>query len=69
MAVKMLDYAKRLKAMAHLGLTYANNEYDQERYRELEQISLEMMQQVSGQSLEKNYCFFRHRKRIYYAKN
>ena len=58
MSAKMFDYAKRLKAMAHLGLTYANNEYDQERYRELEQISLEMMQQVSGQPLEKISAYF-----------
>ncbi len=58
MADKILDYAKRLKAMAHLGLTYANNEYDLERYRELEQISLEMMQEVSGDPPEKITNYF-----------
>lgn len=37
----LLNIAKRIKSMSHLGLTYANNEYDTERYKELEQLSLE----------------------------
>ncbi|ETZ21345.1 NUDIX hydrolase [Pedobacter sp. V48] len=48
MSSLILNYAKRLKSIAHLGLTYANNEYDIERYRELEQISLEMMNMATG---------------------
>jgi len=48
----LLNYTKRLKAMAHLGLTYATNEYDMERYKELEQISLEMMHEVTAAPLE-----------------
>ncbi len=48
--------------MAHLGLTYANNEYDRERYHELEQISLEMMQQVSGQPLAEITAYFNTKK-------
>ena len=62
MTSSILDYAKRLKAMAHLGLTYANNEYDMERYHELEQISLEMMQQVSGQPLTEITAYFSTKK-------
>ncbi|WP_299288672.1 NUDIX hydrolase [uncultured Mucilaginibacter sp.] len=62
MTSSTLDYAKRLKAMAHLGLTYANNEYDRERYHELEQISLEMMQQVSGQPLAEISAYFNTKK-------
>lgn len=58
MSAKILDYAKRLKAMAHLGLTYAKDEYDLERYRELEQISLEIMQEISGDPLEKITDYF-----------
>lgn len=54
----ILNYAKRLKAMAHLGLTYSKNEYDMERYHELEQISLEMMQMVTGESLEVLSVYF-----------
>ena len=58
MSAKILDYAKRLKAMAHLGLTYAKDEYDLERYRELEQISLEMIQEISADPLEKITGYF-----------
>jgi len=48
MSSMILNYAKRLRSIAHLGLTYANNEYDTDRYRELEQISLEMMNMATG---------------------
>lgn len=54
----LLNYAKRLKSIAHLGLTYANNEYDEERYRELEQISLEMMTMVTDIPLEQLSLYF-----------
>lgn len=47
-AVEILALAKRLKAMSHLGLTYATDEYDIERYKELEDISLELIQAVTG---------------------
>lgn len=40
-STKLLNLAKRLKTMSHLGLTYATNEYEIARYEELEQISLE----------------------------
>lgn len=62
MGSSILDYAKRLKAMAHLGLTYANNAYDLERYQELEQISLELMQQISGQPLAEISAYFSTKK-------
>ncbi|MDN5284665.1 MAG: hydrolase [Mucilaginibacter sp.] len=58
----ILNYAKRLRAMAHLGLTYANNEYDTERYHELEQIGLEMMQLLTGQPLEALSVYFNSNK-------
>lgn len=58
MSARILEYAKRLKAMAHLGLTYAKDEYDLERYRELEQISLEMMQEILADPLEKITDYF-----------
>ena len=58
MSAKILDYAKRLKAMAHLGLTYSKDNYDLERYRELEQISLEMMQEILDDPLEKITNYF-----------
>jgi len=58
----ILDYAKRLKAMSHLGLTYANNEYDAERYKELENISLEMMHMITGHPMEALSVYFQEKR-------
>ncbi len=58
----ILNYAKRIKTMAHLGLTYASNEYEIERYKELEQISLEMMSGVTGAPMEKLSIYFESKK-------
>lgn len=58
----ILSYARRLKTMAHLGLTYAGNEYEVERYKELEQISLEIMNGLTGQPLEMLYVYFESKK-------
>jgi len=61
-SIAILNYAKRLKTIAHLGLTYSSNEYDLERYQELEQISLEMMAMVTGQPLEILSTYFQSKK-------
>lgn len=61
-SITLLNYAKRLKAMAHLGLTYASDEYDIERYHELEQISLEMMEELTQQPLETLALYFNDKK-------
>jgi ADP-ribose pyrophosphatase YjhB (NUDIX family) len=58
MSTNFLNIAKRLKTMAHLGLTYANNEYDLERYKELEQLSLEMMNELTEHPLEVLSIYF-----------
>ncbi|MGI4022514.1 MAG: NUDIX hydrolase N-terminal domain-containing protein [Janthinobacterium lividum] len=58
----ILNYAKRLKTMAHLGLTYASNAYEVERYQELEQISLEIMNGLTGQPLETLSVYFESKK-------
>jgi ADP-ribose pyrophosphatase YjhB (NUDIX family) len=62
MSSLILDYAKRLKTMSHLGLTYANNEYDLARYQELKQISLEMMNLVTPFPLEILSVYFHNKK-------
>ncbi len=61
-ATEILNYAKRLKTMAHLGLTYASNDYETERYKELEQISLELMNGITGQPLEMLSAYFDQKK-------
>ena len=43
-----IQLINRLKAIANMGLLYATNEYDKERYLELESISLQLLEQASG---------------------
>ena len=46
-----LGWAKRLKAIAQTGLTYAKDQYDIERYESVRQIAAEMMAaEFSGMS-------------------
>jgi ADP-ribose pyrophosphatase YjhB (NUDIX family) len=54
----LLDYAKRLKNIAHLGLTYSLSEYDTERYTELNAIALELMALATRQPLDKLVNYF-----------
>jgi hypothetical protein len=37
-----LRWARKLQALAQTGLTYAENPYDKERYRQLESIAAEI---------------------------
>ena len=43
-----LDWAKRLLAIAQTGLTYAQSEYDVDRYTAVRQIACEMMAPYAG---------------------
>lgn len=58
MAPTLLDYAKRLKTISHLGLTYSLSEYDTERYTELHTISLELMALATQQPVHKLATYF-----------
>lgn len=49
---ELLDEIKRLKAIADVGLLYCSDEYDKERYLELKDISLRLLNKISGQSIE-----------------
>lgn len=51
-SIKLLDEIKRLKAIADIGLFYCKNEYDKERYAELQDISLSLLKKVSGHSID-----------------
>jgi hypothetical protein len=51
-SIELLDEIKRLKAIADVGLLYAKNEYDKERYTELQDISFGLLSKVSGHSVE-----------------
>lgn len=48
----LLDEIKRLKAIADIGLLYCKNEYDKDRYLELQDISFRLLNKISGHSIE-----------------
>src|SRR5215218_6391406 len=50
--VELLEKAKRLKALADIGLLYCKNEYDKERYLEVQNIAYELLNAVSGSDIE-----------------
>lgn len=47
----LIETLKRLKTLADLGLLYHTNEYDRERYDEIQKISLNLLQTISKRSL------------------
>jgi ADP-ribose pyrophosphatase YjhB (NUDIX family) len=50
-SLHLLDELKRLKALADIGLLYNQNEYDRERYAEIQTISFSLLQKLTDQSL------------------
>ena len=48
----MLNKITRLKAIADIGLLYATNEYDKERYAEIQEISFELLNKLSNHPIE-----------------
>ncbi|MGA7721380.1 MAG: NUDIX hydrolase [Ignavibacteriaceae bacterium] len=52
MEPKWLEWAKSLQAIAQNGLTYAENEFDIERYDQIRNISAEIMASNSGGDFE-----------------
>lgn len=49
---EFLNDIKRLKSISDIGLLYSKNEYDKERYRELQEITFNLLQKFSGLSIE-----------------
>lgn len=49
---ELVEDIKRLKALADIGMLYAKNEYDVERYTELQELSLQMLGKLSSHSVE-----------------
>lgn len=49
---ELLNLIKRLKSISDIGMLYAGNNYDKERYAELGQISFEMLHQLTGQEIK-----------------
>ncbi|MFF2089423.1 NUDIX hydrolase [Paenibacillus sp. NPDC058174] len=53
METKWLEWAKQIQAIAQIGLTYAKDVYDLERYEELRQISVDILSNYTSVSQEK----------------
>jgi ADP-ribose pyrophosphatase YjhB (NUDIX family) len=49
---KWLDMAKRMQAIAQAGLTYSENKYDIDRYEQMRQLSLEIIQDFTGMDMQ-----------------
>jgi ADP-ribose pyrophosphatase YjhB (NUDIX family) len=54
----LLNDIKRIKSIADIGLLYATDNYDRERYHELNDISLSMMSRLTDTPLSKLTDFF-----------
>lgn len=54
----LLTLIKRVQSIAQIGNLYARNEYDKERYAELEQIGLEMLSRITGRDAEELKSLF-----------
>jgi len=48
-----LDMAKRMQALAQSGLEYSDNKYDRDRYQQMRQLSLEIMQDFTELRMDK----------------
>ena len=60
LAANILDLSKRINALSEIGLTYAVNQYDIERYHELRSISRQLMSKVIGQPIQTLEGLFRN---------
>ncbi|SDL30236.1 NUDIX hydrolase [Halarsenatibacter silvermanii] len=48
-----LSYARRLQTIAQAGLTYSENKYDRERFKEIQKIGAEILREYSSLEKEK----------------
>lgn len=53
MGMEWLDIAKQLQSIAQAGLAFSDNKYDIDRYQQLKDISLKMMNEVTDIKIEK----------------
>ncbi len=49
----LFERIKRIQALAEIGLAYCNSQYDKERYDEIHEICLDMLEQLTDVPLEK----------------
>jgi ADP-ribose pyrophosphatase YjhB (NUDIX family) len=49
----IFEKIKRIQALAEIGLNYSENTFDRERYEELQEIALQMLEQITNVAIEK----------------
>ena len=52
-SIQLLIHAQRLQALAQAGIAYASNAYDIERYQEIREISVKLLQELTDEPFEK----------------
>jgi len=55
---KLMELVQRIKAISHLGLLYASNEYETERYHQLQEITNNILQQLTNEPIENIQGYF-----------
>lgn len=55
---RVLEYLKRVQALAKAGLTYTENNYDIERYEELRDTTNQLLSEISNQHLDDLNFYF-----------
>jgi ADP-ribose pyrophosphatase YjhB (NUDIX family) len=53
MATKWLEWATKLQSIAQAGLTFSENSYDLDRYKQIRALSVEIMNEYTGVSHER----------------
>lgn len=67
-SIQIFELAKRIKAIAHTGLVYSVDEYNIERYSELEDISHRLINELTSEPAERIRDFFLNAKEYPTAK-
>jgi len=58
MTFQWLNIAKEIQSIAQAGLTFCDNKYDIERYKQLRELSVKIMHEFTEDSMEKIYHLF-----------
>lgn len=53
MGLEWLDVAKQIQSIAQAGLTFSTNKYDTERYNQLREISIKIVNEFTGIDMQK----------------
>lgn len=57
----LFERLKRIQALSEIGLEYCTSNYDRERYNEIQEICLEMLEQITGVLIDKIQVFIQEK--------